>query len=163
MWRRRELLNIIGAGTAAALLPRVTEAREDGTGGGNSLHGEQLEACCQICADCASECNKAFQHCLAQTSGAKPKYAQTARTIIDCATFCELSATLLSRRSTLMSIACRACADACRRCALECTPFDTDITLRMCVRACERCEQSCRVMVEATNSSDEERRARFPG
>ena len=107
------------------------------------------KSCCDACGNCAEACNKAYHYCLEQASAGKVRHAKIAQTIADCAAFCGLSATLISRQSTLMAFSCRACADACHRCAQECESFDTDIDVKMCFDACQRCEESCRDMVKA--------------
>jgi hypothetical protein len=148
MWKRREVLGALGTGAATlALLPTATakSALDDS----DAKNAAMKHSCCDICGDCAKACNKAYHYSLEQASAGKSGHAKIAQTLADCAAFCDLSATLISRQSTLMAFSCRACADACRQCAQECQSFDTDIDVKLCFDACQKCEESCRNMVKA--------------
>lgn len=150
MWSRREILGLLGAGTAGmALVGGNTEAREQTSGSHDPKHAGLKKSCCDACGECADACNKAFHHGLEQAAAGKSPYARLAQTVADCAAFCALSAQMISRQSTMMTLSCRACADACRRCAQECESFDTDLEVKLCAEACQRCEESCRNMVKA--------------
>jgi hypothetical protein len=150
MWKRRELLGALGTGAAAlALLPKSTVTAKTGLDDNDAKNAAMQHSCAEACGDCAKACNKAYHYSLEQASAGKSRHAKIARTLIDCAAFCDLSATLISRQSTLMGLSCRACADACRRCAQECESFDTELDMKICFDACQRCEESCRNMVKA--------------
>lgn len=149
MWRRRELLGALATGAAGlAVATNRTEAAQAASQDDNPQHAAMKKSCCDVCADCADACNKAFHHCVQQAAGGKLPHAKMAQTVVDCAAFCALSAQMISRSSTMMALSCAACADACRRCAQECESFDTDLTMKTCVDACKRCEESCRNMVK---------------
>jgi hypothetical protein len=152
MWKRRDLIGLLGAGAATITLLPASEGSHFEAGQDDTKHAALLKSCREACAGCAEECNKAFHHCLEEAARGKAKHAEAAQTIIDCAEFCELSASLLSRQSALLAVSCQACAAACARCAAVCAPFDIDLVMKMCVDACQRCEESCRSMIGAHGS-----------
>jgi hypothetical protein len=150
MWKRRDILGALGTGAASlALLPAAAATAKSALDDGNAKNAAMRHSCCEICGDCAKACNKAYRFCLEQAAAGRSRNARVAQTLGDCAAFCDLSATLISRQSTLMAFSCRACADACRQCGQECQSFDTDIDMKLCMDACQRCEESCRTMVKA--------------
>jgi hypothetical protein len=150
MWRRREILGALGTGAAGlALIANKTQAADRPSKDDDPKHAGMAKSCCDACGTCAEACNKALHHCVEQASAGKPRHANMAQIVADCAAFCALSATMIARHSTMMTFSCRACADACRRCAQECETFDTDIDMKICLDACQRCEESCRDMVKA--------------
>jgi Domain of Unknown Function (DUF326) len=150
MWKRREILGLLGTGAAGlALVGTKSDAQEQSTGHDDPKHAGLKKSCCDACGECAEACNKAFHHSIEQGSAGKPRYAKLAQTVADCAAFCALSAQMIGRHSMMMTLSCRACADACRRCAQECELFDTDIDVKLCTEACQRCEESCRNMIKA--------------
>jgi hypothetical protein len=150
MLKRRELLTALSTGAATlALLPTMTATGGTAPDDNDARNAAMRHSCSESCRDCATACNKAYHYCLTKASSGQPRHAKIAQTLSDCAAFCDLSATLISRQSTLMAFSCRACADACRRCAQECESFDTEIDVKMCFDACQRCEESCRNMVKA--------------
>ena len=150
MWKRRQILGLLGTG-AAGLAFVGTKANADlqQSGRDDPRHAGMKKSCCDACGECAQACDKAFHHSLEQASAGKPAYARLAQTVADCAAFCNLSAQMIARGSTMMLLSCRACADACRRCAQECGVFDTDLDIKICTEACQRCEESCRNMIKA--------------
>jgi hypothetical protein len=150
MWRRRDILGALGTGAAGlALIATKTKAAYGQSGADDPKHAGMTKSCCDTCGDCAVACNKAFHHCVEQASNGKPRHGKMAQTVADCAAFCALSATMISRKSLMMVLSCQACADACRRCARECEIFDTDLDMTICKDACVKCEESCRNMVKA--------------
>ncbi len=150
MWRRREILGLLGAGAAGlTVVGSEAEARQQPSGSDDPKHAGMRKSCCDACGECADACNKALHHSLEHASAGKPRYARLAQAVGDCAAFCALSAQMIGRQSMLMTVSCRACAEACRRCAQECDVFDTDLDVKICSEACQRCEESCRNMIKA--------------
>jgi hypothetical protein len=153
MWKRRELLGVLGTGaTGLAIMAsrsRAEAADNDQTPGHDPRHAEMLKECAAACGHCEATCNAAFHHCLMQAAEGKSQHAKMAQIVIDCAAFCTLSAAMIARHSPLMAESCRACAEACRRCAQECSSSDADEMMKACIVACRRCEESCRNMVRA--------------
>lgn len=148
MWNRRELLGVLGTGTAGlALLTGRSEAGDD-EHGHDARHSGMLKECAEACGHCEAACNEAFHHCVAQAAAGKAEHARMAQMVVDCAAFCTLSAAMIARHSQLMTESCRACAEACRRCAEECSSGAHDV-MKSCVESCKRCEASCRNMVKA--------------
>jgi len=154
MWRRRELLGVLGTGAAAAGLsimatPSGAAASDEQSGGHGSKHSEMLKACAEACGHCEATCEATFHHCITLAAAGKAQHARMAQMVADCGAFCALSAAMIIRHSSLMATSCRACAEACRRCAQECRTSDADDMMKACITACQRCEESCRNMVSA--------------
>jgi hypothetical protein len=157
MWKRRELLGVLGTGAAGlALLTNRSEAAagqaaatRDEPAGHDPRHAAIMKECEEACGHCEATCNTAFHHCIAQAAAGKTEHAKMAQLVIDCAAFCTLSAAMIARHSPLMIESCRACEEACRRCAEECGSAANDAMMKTCATACRRCEESCRNMVRA--------------
>ena len=153
MWRRRELLGVLGTGAAGlAIMATRSEARaadDEKTRGHDPKHGHMLKECAEACGHCEAACDEMFHHCIMLTGQGKTQHAKMAQMVIDCAAFCTLSAAMITRHSPLMVESCRACAEACRRCAEECGSSDIDDMTKTCIAACRHCEESCRNMVRA--------------
>jgi len=157
MWNRRELLGVLGTGAAGlALLTNHSEAGDDQIAPAvddkhahESGHSAIMKECAEACGHCEATCNEAFHHCVALAAAGKPEHAKMAQMVIDCAAFCNLSATMMARHSALMVESCRACGEACRRCAEHCSSSASDEMMKKCVAACRKCEESCRKMVQA--------------
>lgn len=153
MWRRRELLGVLGTGAAGfAILTTRSEAEaaaEAQSAAHDPKHMAMLKECAEACGHCEATCNSTFHHCLMMAAAGKTQHARMAQMVADCAAFCNLSAAMIERHSVLMAESCRACAEACRRCAKECESSDTDELMKACITACRRCEESCRNMVRA--------------
>jgi len=157
MWNRRELLGVLGTGTAGfALLTNRSEAAEgqvapavDDKHGHDGKHSTVMKECAEACGHCEAICNETFHHCITQAAAGKVEHAKMAQMVIDCAAFCTLSAALIARHSSLMVESCRACGEACRKCAEHCSTAASDEIMKKCVAACKRCEESCRNMVNA--------------
>ena len=141
---RRELLGALSI-TAAGLvgaIGRVARADQD------EHHGEVHESCLKHCQACKRECDEAFHHCYAKLAEGEKAYAKALHLVADCTGFCDLSATLIGRRSSLMVHACAACTEACKTCGAECDQLDLP-KLKNCAKACRDCEASCRAMVKS--------------
>jgi hypothetical protein len=156
MWKRRELLGVLGGGAAGlAFLADRTEAAGQTPALGNAheghdpRHAAMMKECEEACGHCEAACNMAFHHCITQAAAGKAEHAKMAQLLIDCAAFCTLSAAMIARHSSLMVESCRACGEACRRCGEECSSHQSDDMMKACAMACRRCEESCRNMVQA--------------
>ncbi len=116
MWKRREMLGVLGTGAAGlALLTNRSEAAAgqapasgDAHANHDPRHAEMLKECDEACGHCEAACNAAFHHCISQAAAGKSEHAKMAQLVIDCAAFCTLSATMISRHSSLMIESCRA-------------------------------------------------------
>jgi hypothetical protein len=152
MWRRREVISMLGPAAAGlAFMPNRASAHAlDGQAGQHdSRHSEVLKNCEEACGHCEATCNTTFHHCITQAGTGKARHAAMAQMVADCATFCNLAATMIARASPLSVESCRACAEACRRCAQECGNGQADELMSTCVTSCRRCEESCRGMIRA--------------
>jgi len=152
MWRRRELLAVLGTGAAglSIMANRSEAASEEGHAHGHdSKHAGMLKACEEACGHCEATCEATFHHCITLAAEGKAQHAKMAQMVADCGAFCALSAAMIGRHSSLMVTSCRACAEACHRCAEECASADADEMMKACITACQRCEESCRSMVRA--------------
>jgi hypothetical protein len=155
MWKRREILGVLGTGAAGlALLTDRSEAAAgqapasgDPHAGHDPRHMAMMKECDEACGHCEAACNATFHHCISQAAAGKAEHAKMAQLVIDCAAFCTLSAAMIARHSSLMIESCRACGEACRRCAEECGSAQADSMMKACATACKRCEESCRKMV----------------
>lgn len=154
MWKRRELIGVLGTGAAglAFSVNRIEAAgqapgiKEDHAGH-DPRHAAIMKECDEACGHCEAACNMAFHHCISLAASGKSEHAKMAQMVIDCAAFCTLSAAMIARHSSLMSESCRACAEACRRCADECASVASDEMMKACATACRKCEESCRNMI----------------
>ena len=153
---RRELLGLLGAGTAGLVALGGAEAQEDHTH--EHAHSEAEHKHIQVIGQCALLCNEAAHHCLHQLAegrGDRQHHARAHELAMDCQAFCVLTATLMARGSPLAQYAHGACAEACRCCAEECEKAkeDHDI-MRRCAEACRACESTCRAMAKAGGDHD---------
>jgi hypothetical protein len=157
MWKRRELLGVLGTGAAGlAFLTNRSEAAGQGQApapgdapaGHDPRHAAIMKECDEACGHCEATCNMAFHHCITQAAAGKAEHAKMAQLVIDCAAFCTLSAAMIARHSPLMAESCRACEEACRRCAEECGSAANDAMMKACATACRNCAESCRNMVK---------------
>jgi hypothetical protein len=141
---RRELLGVLGA---SAGLIAVASARAQQAG--QYHHRDEVhQACLKACQECQQECDETFHHCYTEVAAGKKEHARPLHLVIDCAAFCDLSATVMARESPLMAHACNACAEACKACAAECDRFDSQ-KMKECANSCRKCERACREMVKA--------------
>jgi hypothetical protein len=166
MWRRRELLGVLGTGAAGlSILASRSQGEavdDEKTHAHDPKHAHMLKECAEACGHCEAACNEMFHHCLGLAASGKTQHAKMAQMVIDCAAFCTLSAAMIARHSPLMIESCRACAEACRRCAEECGSSDIDEMTKACITACRHCEESCRKMVLAMGGGHEHETGR-PG
>jgi hypothetical protein len=141
---RRELLgalSVTAVGFAGAL-GRMARADDE------SHHGDVYESCLKNCQACKRACDETFHKCAQALAQGRKEYVKALHLVADCALFCELSATLMGRRSSLMVAACATCAEACQACGAECDQLD-EPALKDCAGACHECAASCRAMVKA--------------
>lgn len=141
---RRELLGIIGAGSAGLLA--FTGEASAAPSGHHRDKGHQ--ECLDACTNCAQECESMFNHCAKLVAEGHKEHLKSARTAIDCAAFCALSAQMIARMSPMMVYSCEACAKACKKCGDECAKFDMP-EMKHCAEVCRKCEQSCLEMVRS--------------
>jgi hypothetical protein len=142
---RRDLLGALSmsaVGLASAVGRSAGAEHED-------HHDNLYESCLKNCQACKRACDETFHQCTEALAQGKREYAKALHLVADCSEFCDLSATVMGRRSSLMVAACAACAKACQDCGAECDQFDIP-ALKDCARACHDCEASCRAMVKAT-------------
>jgi hypothetical protein len=141
---RRELLGVLSVAAAgfAGAIGRV--ARADSEVQQDNVH----ETCLKNCQTCERECDEAFHECAAALAEGKKEFAKALSLAADCAAFCDLSATMIARRSGLMIHSCSACAAACQACGAECERLSAP-ALEDCAKVCRECEASCRAMVKA--------------
>ena len=142
---RREVLGLLGAGTASLAVFGVGGAYAADT---PEHRDHPHEACVKSCKDCATNCAEMCHHCVEQLAAGKKEYAKAMQLIADCEAFCTLSASMMARMSPLMAYSCAACADACRDCAKECDQVGS-APMKECAERCRACEKSCRDMVRA--------------
>ncbi len=139
---RRELLGILGAGTAGLV------AWGGAAGADDKVH--QHDDHIKTIGECAKVCNQAAHHCLTEMSKGSSHaglHAKAHEATMDCQEFCRVTAALMARTSPMAKYAHRACADACRDCAAACGGHQDEI-MTACVQACRECEKVCRQMAE---------------
>ena len=139
--QRRELLGVLGATAAGLVAMTENEARA-------ADPADAHEDCLKSCVACAEECNETFHHCYTMLAEGKKEHAKALHLASDCAEFCGLSASMISKHSPMMVHSCLACAEVCKACAAECDKFDMP-QMKDCAKACRECEKSCREMVKA--------------
>jgi hypothetical protein len=158
--KRRDAMGLLGAGATGlafaagqriALADEPPSGKHDHAHEHDPKHQQMIEECLAACSACETACEKAFHHCLGKTAeGGGMAHAKSAHMALDCASFCNLSATLIARHSPLMNISCEACADACQQCAKACEETaESNPVMKECIAACRKCEESCRSMVKA--------------
>jgi hypothetical protein len=106
------------------------------------------ESCRKNCQACKRECDQAFHYRRGKLAKGEKGYANALHLVADCTAFCDLSATLMARRSPLMVYAFAAFAEACQDCGAECDKFK-DQELKDCAKTCRVCEATCRSMVKS--------------
>jgi hypothetical protein len=146
---RRQLLGLLGAGTAGLIAMTGSEAFAQREAPAqhphhhDPVHGE----CQKACLRCAEVCNETFHYSFGHLKDGHKEHAEVAALTLDCQEFCSLAAGMLARESPMMGHSCAACAEVCKACAEECKKHD-DKQLKECAEACLACEKSCRAMVE---------------
>jgi hypothetical protein len=110
---------------------------------------QQHQDCIEACQKCAAECEHCASACL-QEDNVK-MMALCIQLDRDCADFCRLSATLMSRNSPFAAEFCLLCAKVCEACAAECERHDMDHCKR-CAKACRQCAEECRSMAASAGT-----------
>jgi hypothetical protein len=146
---RRELLGLLGAGTAGLFLTRGAEAR------GDEKAVVDMSEHIKTIGECARACNEAAHHCLGKLSESnnehREHHARAHELALDCQAFCTLTASLAARSSPLATYAHQACAEACRCCADECEKGHGEV-MKACAQKCRECERVCKAMGKAGES-----------
>jgi hypothetical protein len=141
---RRELLGTL---TITALGLGHAVGRVAGTE--SEHHRDEVhETCLKHCQACKRECDQAFHDCYTKLAERDKQCAEALHFVADCAALCDLSATLIARRSPLILHACAACSEGCQDCGAECDKFN-DHELTDCAKSCHDCEGTCRSMVKS--------------
>jgi hypothetical protein len=140
---RRELLGLLGVGTAGLFLAEGAVAQADDKEGG------KMEGHIKTIGECVRVCNEAAHHCLGklreESVQNREHHAKAHELTMDCQAFCVLTATLMARSSPLVQYAHQACAEACRCCADECEKGQGEI-MKTCAQKCRECERICKAM-----------------
>jgi len=78
----------------------------------------------------------------------KKEHRTSLESCLDCAAFCSVAASIVSRRGPMSDTICKSCAEACDRCAKECEKHAAhDAEMKHCGEECRRCEKACRAML----------------
>jgi hypothetical protein len=140
---RRELLGVLGVGTAGLFLAKAGEVQADDKEAGNKHEHIRTIGACVVA------CNEAAHHCLEQLKKGggehREHHAKAHELTMDCQAFCVLTATLAARSSPLSHYAHQACAEACRCCAEECEKGEGEV-MKTCAQRCRDCERVCKQM-----------------
>lgn len=108
--------------------------------------GEDVDDIVQQCIEDANECQLVCTETITyalQMGGAHAELPLV-RNLMDCVAGCQLSTTLLLRRSEFAPRACALTAEMCDRCAESCDHFPDDQWMVECSETCRRCADSCR-------------------
>lgn len=109
---------------------------------------KRLEECAELCHECQDACLRTIVHCL--DLGGEHASRQHQTMLLDCATICGTSHSLLHRKSPLHTATCRACGEICRACAEDCERMaDGDREMTECAKVCRECAESCERMAGA--------------
>lgn len=142
---RRELLALVGAGTASLWVGGPARA------GNDDPHADHEHL--KTIGECALVCNMTAHHCLEKLEKEDSKHRDVHANVLqltnDCATFCVQAATLMARRSPLAAYAHKACAEACHDCAEACDKGHGEM-MKKCAEACRACEKACRACCAKT-------------
>lgn len=145
--KRRDMLGTIGAGVAGIATLSATSAKAQQASA--THHRDKIhEDCLNACSDCARMCDETFHHCYVQVAEGKRDHAKSLHLVSDCASFCNLSASMIAKHSPLMMQSCAACGSACATTATEVERFDAP-EMKAAAQALRKCERSCREMVKA--------------
>jgi hypothetical protein len=147
---RRQLLDLVGGGTASLLLSSARVARADN-------QDEKMNEHIKTIGECARACNEAAHHCLERLKEEslrnREHHAKAHELTIDCQAFCVLTASLAARSSPLAKYAHEACAEACRCCAEECEKGQGEV-MKACAEKCRDCERVCKQMCNMLSSQE---------
>lgn len=107
--------------------------------------GISMEKCIRDCTECYQDCISCITHCLSQ--GGKHAEQSHISTLMECAQFCQMSASLMLLKGKLAFEHCQLCAQACDSCAESCEEIDPNDSMMMkCAQSCRKCAESCRSM-----------------
>ncbi len=137
---RRQMLGVIGAGTAGMFAMGGSSARAD--------HQDKDKEKIEVIGKTARACAMAAQHCLKKLeegTKAAEKHAKALRMAASCEEFCILSAKESACDSPLAHLAPEANAEACEQRARACEAMDSD-AMKECVECCRECAKMCREM-----------------
>jgi hypothetical protein len=141
---RRELLGTL---TITALGLGHAVGRVAGTE--SEHHRDEVhEACLKHCQACKRECDQAFHDCYTKLAERDKQCAEALHFVADCAALCDLSGTLIARRSPLILRARAAHAEACQDCGAGYDTFNGP-ELKHRAKNCRDCEGACRSMVKS--------------
>ena len=99
-----------------------------------------IQQCVEDSNECSLVCTETVTYAL-QMGGAHVELP-VVRTLMDCADACQLSSTLLLRRSELAVRMCTLTAEICEQCAERCDQFLDDQWMVECSETCRRCAES---------------------
>jgi len=94
-------------------------------------------------AQCAMSSEQGAHHCGERLGEGKKEYAAPMRLLMDCASICDLTATVAARRSSFTSKQLEICASASESCAAECEKHD-DPKVKACAEVCRKNAVTCR-------------------
>lgn len=151
---RRELLTIVGAGTAGLLATGGAAALAQDRGGQQQQHQHEHHPHhehLQTLNACESICGRAAHHCLEQLRGGgqdAEAHALAHELAMDCQATCSLATDLTARGSKVAHYVHRACAEVCARCAEACEKAGDDEIMTECARICREAAEACRQMAQ---------------
>lgn len=108
------------------------------------LTGTNFKKATETCLACATACESYLDTCLGD-GGSVEIEGDGIRKLMDCATICRVTATLLARGSGIATDQCRVCIEACLRCETECGRAGGE-EAKDCARACNACEDALRAI-----------------
>lgn len=103
----------------------------------------EMKNCADECSKCHQICLATLRHCLEK--GGAHASASHVRLMMDCAQICATSADFMTRMSPLHELTCHACAEICQICSEDCVNLDDEHMTR-CAEACRSCAEMCRQM-----------------
>lgn len=105
----------------------------------------KYQKCIDACKRCAQACDECFTLCLDE----KDVKARTncVKTLVECASICNLAACSMARDSQFAKDICTLCATICDQCATECAMFKDDHCV-ICANECKSCATDCRTMAQ---------------
>jgi hypothetical protein len=108
----------------------------------------EMEKCLKACAECVSECESCFHHCVELTASGHKEHVKTLKTCVDCGDICATAAKIIARQGALSAQACEGWALACDACGAECEKFSADAHMKACAKTCKECAAACREMIK---------------